>query len=231
MILITSKVPFRSLRTGVSELLRRSLSEMTSTDASSMRAAKNAIRIEMKKKLQSMSAEDKLRQSAIVLTKFLSHNCYKSSSRISIYISTDAEVSTEPMIRQILKDGKECFIPNYDMKTQQMDMVKLSSMEELSSLPLTKWNIKQHEHFDPKEEALITGGLDLLVVPGVAFTPEGGRLGHGKGYYDIYYGRCLKQCPDRRPHTIGLCFTQQIVPSIPMHEHDLIVDHLLHAEE
>ncbi|CAN7939454.1 unnamed protein product [Ixodes hexagonus] len=203
---------------------------MSPMDASSMRAAKNAIRVDMKKKLQGMSPEERIRQSAIVLAKFLSHERYKLSSRISIFISTDTEISTEPMIRQILQDGKECFIPNYDVKTQQMDMVKLSSMEELLSLPMTKWNIKQHGHFDPKDEALSTGGLDLLVVPGVAFTPEGGRLGHGKGYYDIYYGRCLKQCPGRRPYTIGLCFTPQIVPSIPMHEHDMIVDHLLHAD-
>lgn len=204
---------------------------MSSEDASSaMKVAKNAIRIEMKRKLKAMSVDEKLRQSAIVLDKFLSHDCYKSSNRISIFISTDMEVSTEPMIRQILRDGKECFIPHYDEKTQHMDMVKLSSVEELSRLPTTKWNIKQHERFDPKEEALSTGGLDLLVVPGVAFTPTGGRLGHGKGYYDIYYGRCLKQQPSRRPHTIGLCFTPQIVTSIPMHEHDLIVDHLLHAD-
>lgn len=70
-----------------------------------------------------------------------------------------------------------------------------------------------------------TGGLDLIVVPGVAFSPSGGRLGHGKGYYDIYYQRCLATC---KPYTIGLCFAEQLVPSVPLHDHDLIVDQLLH---
>ncbi|KAH7932501.1 hypothetical protein HPB52_024476 [Rhipicephalus sanguineus] len=140
--------------------------------AASMKAAKCAIRAEMKKQLKAMTAEDRLRQSKIVLDK--------------------TEVSTEPIIRHIINDGKECFIPKYDDQSRQMDMVKLSSLEELEKLPMTKWRIKQHTDFDPREEALVTGGIDLLVVPAVAFTAQGARLGHGKGYYDIYYSRCLK---------------------------------------
>ncbi|KAK8788522.1 hypothetical protein V5799_021703 [Amblyomma americanum] len=109
-----------------------------------------------------------------------------------------------------------------------MDMVKLSSLEELEQLPLTKWRIKQHADFDPRQEALMTGGIDLLVVPAVAFTPQGARLGHGKGYYDIYYARCLKSLA-HKPYTLGVCFSQQIVPSVPLDEHDMVVDEVLHA--
>uniref|UniRef100_A0A1E1WZ00 5-formyltetrahydrofolate cyclo-ligase n=1 Tax=Amblyomma aureolatum TaxID=187763 RepID=A0A1E1WZ00_9ACAR len=175
-----------------------------------------------------MTAEDRLRQSKIVLDKFVNHSRYKASNRISIFVSMDTEVSTEPIIKQIIKDGKECFIPKYDDQSRQMDMIKLSSLEELEQLPLTKWRIKQHTDFDPREEALMTGGIDLLVVPAVAFTPQGARLGHGKGYYDIYYARCLKS-QAHKPYTLGLCFSQQIAPSVPLDEHDMVVDEVLHA--
>lgn len=196
--------------------------------ASPMKAAKMAIRAEIKSKLKLMTAEDKIRQSKIVQEKFLSHCRYKSSRRISIFVNMETEVSTEPIIRQIINDGKECFIPKYDDQSRQMDMVKLASLKELEELPLTKWHIKQHAHFDPSEEALKTGGLDLIVVPAVAFTQQGARLGHGKGYYDTYYNRCL-QSQAQIPYTVGLCFSQQIVPTIPMDSHDMIVDEVLHA--
>ncbi|XP_075536867.1 methenyltetrahydrofolate synthetase [Dermacentor variabilis] len=196
--------------------------------AASLKAAKNAVRAEMKKQLKSMTAEDRLRQSKIILDKFVNHSRYKASKRISIFVNMETEVSTEPIIRQIINDGKECFIPKYDDQSQQMDMVKLASLEELWKLPMTKWRIKQHTDFDPREEALVTGGIDLLVVPAVAFAPQGARLGHGKGYYDIYYSRCLK-AQAQRPYTLGLCFCQQIVPNIPLGDHDMIVDEVLHA--
>lgn len=195
---------------------------------SQMKAAKMAIRADIKSKLKLMTAEDKIRQSKIIQEKFVNHCRYKSSRRVSIFVNMETEVSTEPIIRQIISDGKECFIPKYDDQSRQMDMVKLSSFKELEELPLTKWHIKQHAHFDPSQEALKTGGLDLIVVPAVAFTQEGARLGHGKGYYDIYYNRCL-QSQAQRPYTMGLCFSQQIVPAIPMDSHDMIVDEVLHA--
>lgn len=195
---------------------------------SPLNAAKMAIRADIKSKLKLMTAEDKIRQSKIVQEKFLNHCRYKSSRRISIFVNMETEVSTEPIIRQIITDGKECFIPKYDDQSRQMDMVKLASFKELEELPLTKWHIKQHTQFDPSQEALKTGGLDLIVVPAVAFTQEGARLGHGKGYYDIYYNRCL-QSQAQKPYTVGLCFSQQIVPTIPMDSHDMVVDEVLHA--
>ena len=52
------------------------------------------------------------------------------------------------------------------------------------------------------------------MVPGVAFDLCGGRLGYGKGYYD----RFLKRT---RAFRIGVCFSSQIVESVPMEDHDI----------
>ena len=56
-------------------------------------------------------------------------------------------------------------------------------------MPTTKWNIKQPSDDDIREEALENGGLDLMLVPGMAFTEDGKRLGRGKGYYDTYLAK------------------------------------------
>ncbi len=57
--------------------------------------------------------------------------------------------------------------------------------------------------------------IDLLVVPGVAFTLEGARLGRGKGYYDRYLSQpALHAC------CVGVCFAHQLVADLPVEPHD-----------
>ena len=65
--------------------------------------------------------------------------------------------------------------------------------------------------------------LDLVVMPGVAFTEAGARLGHGKGYYDKY----LASLRDPKPTTIALAFREQILDELPTGPHDVPVDLVL----
>jgi 5-formyltetrahydrofolate cyclo-ligase len=64
--------------------------------------------------------------------------------------------------------------------------------------------------------------LDLVIVPGVAFDLEGGRLGRGRGYYDA----TLRSLPSGTPR-LGLAFEVQIVPRVPVEPHDEQVDGLV----
>lgn len=57
--------------------------------------------------------------------------------------------------------------------------------------------------------------IDLLVVPGVAFTAGGKRLGYGGGYYDRFIPRCT------RARIIAAAFPWQIIPDLPTEPHDL----------
>lgn len=68
--------------------------------------------------------------------------------------------------------------------------------------------------------------MDLIILPGVAFTIDGKRLGHGKGYYDTYQSSFSQQ-HQTRPKTIGIAFKEQILPDIPTDEHDVKLDLVL----
>jgi 5-formyltetrahydrofolate cyclo-ligase len=74
----------------------------------------------------------------------------------------------------------------------------------------------------------VAGGLDLVVVPGLAFTVEGHRLGRGKGYYDVFLDKCRK-IKGTPPLTVGLAFSQQVVPYVPTDKDDICVDHVLYS--
>ena len=65
--------------------------------------------------------------------------------------------------------------------------------------------------------------IDLALVPGVAFDRNGGRLGHGKAYYD----RFLAQSALQHLKRVGVCFDFQVVPSVPTEKHDVLMQRLI----
>ena len=66
--------------------------------------------------------------------------------------------------------------------------------------------------------------IDVVVVPGVAFTVDGHRLGQGGGWYD----RFLADVGDETV-TIGVCFAEQVVSAVPQEPHDILVHHVISA--
>uniref|UniRef100_A0A8C8YS68 5-formyltetrahydrofolate cyclo-ligase n=1 Tax=Prolemur simus TaxID=1328070 RepID=A0A8C8YS68_PROSS len=197
--------------------------------AAAVRGAKRSLRAELKLRLRALSAEERLRQSHLLTQQVIAHSQYQKSKRISIFLSMQDEINTEEIIRDIFLQGKACFIPRYQFQSSHMDMVRLASPEEISSLPKTSWNIHQPGEGDVREEALSTGGLDLIFVPGLGFDTHGNRLGRGKGYYDAYLKRCW-QHQEVKPYTLALAFKEQICLQIPVDENDVKVDEVLYED-
>ena len=123
--------------------------------------------------------------------------------------------------------GKRCYIPRYFMGGNRMEMVLLKDLEDYESLPVTKWNIKQPADEEIREEALNCGGLDVMLIPGMAFTQNGKRLGRGKGYYDTYLLKA-KNNMMQPPRTIALAFKEQVVSDVPVDEHDFLIDKVMY---
>ena len=68
------------------------------------------------------------------------------------------------------------------------------------------------------EEYTDLESVDAIIVPGVAFDKEGHRMGRGRGFYD----RLLKSTPNA--YKIGVCFDFQMVESVPVEPHDVMMD-------
>jgi 5-formyltetrahydrofolate cyclo-ligase len=63
---------------------------------------------------------------------------------------------------------------------------------------------------------------DLVIVPGLAFTAAGDRLGQGGGWYDRFLAGVRPECT-----SVGVCFVEQIVEALPVEPHDIVVDHVV----
>jgi 5-formyltetrahydrofolate cyclo-ligase len=138
---------------------------------------------------------------------------YKAARTISVYLSMPSgEISTSNIVRDALNQGKRVFIPfTYNASDPRegqpksiMDMVELRSMNDFESLAVDKWGIPTPSKDSISSRANCFGstgitngdtsniseGLDLIVMPGIAFDSSFGRLGHGKGFYDYFLNRC-----------------------------------------
>ncbi len=74
----------------------------------------------------------------------------------------------------------------------------------------------------PEEADLDPAWPDVIVVPGLAFTADGRRLGQGGGWYDRFLPGRRSDCV-----TIGVCFAPQLLRDVPVDEHDVVVDLVL----
>lgn len=101
-----------------------------------------------------------------------------------------------------------------------MRMLRLRSVDQFQQLPLNRWGIREMEAKEAEraEEAEdVNGeGLDLILVPGLAFDSTGQRLGHGRGYYDRYI-QATHTYPavfNKPPPKTGSCYLDLRLPSV-----------------
>jgi 5-formyltetrahydrofolate cyclo-ligase len=120
-------------------------------------------------------------------------------------------------------DKKEVYVPKID--GESLVFYRLYS-------PAGPWSLGAFTIREPKtireKDVLKPGVFPLLIlVPGIAFDPRGGRLGHGKGYYDRFFaGLDLQDETGKTYTTLGLCLEIQIIPQVPTEAWDKPMDAL-----
>lgn len=188
-------------------------------------ATKSSLRKIITKTLKDLDANEFKRQSDQVFEKLVRHQKFREAERISLYLSTSIELDTIKILKHALEvDKKQCFvpyIPNHQIEalpSTRMLMVELKSMQHYEELPRNRYGIKEvRDLVDWQNEPLQVaeaqrGELDLIIVPGVAFSLDGRRLGHGMGYYDEFLNDWSLRCPKSKPlYSIGLAMREQVV--------------------
>ncbi|CAK5274847.1 unnamed protein product [Mycena citricolor] len=151
---------------------------------------------------------------------------------ISCYLSMPTgEIDTGLLVRALLRAGKTLYVPKIDRRTDgKMDMLRVYDEDDLSSLPSGVWGIKEPgatRNGSPRANAM-DSGLDVILVPALAFDRALCRLGHGKGYYDRFI-RAHTEALGRTPTLVGLALEEQLLEpdTIPTGAHDWKMDHII----
>lgn len=183
---------------------------------------------------------------------------YQDAQRVGIYLSMPTgEVQTDSIVRHALESGKQVFVPYLHASSNPppksvMDMVDIRSLSDYESLDRDSWGIPtiSADTVEQRERVLETShpgkGLDLILMPGVAFQTDGStgylkRLGHGAGYYDHFLHRYRdnqgshvkepSKDPGRDVLLYGLALKEQFLVTeaeeLPVGEHDSLLHGLV----
>ena len=176
------------------------------------------MKAELRKKiLQEMKALSQEQKQAMdrALTERFSHRpFYQEAKTIATYLSFPHEFQTQELIEQALKDGKKVLIPKTYPK-RRMDFVVYHPQQ----LVKTSFGLLEPQG---DLEVVEPSQIDLIHVPGLAFTTEGYRIGYGGGYYDRY----LEHFTGQSLSTIYPCQVQEFNSE----DHDIPVQEVLTYE-
>ena len=176
---------------------------------------KATIRKEILDKRESQSPAIRSALSHSIVRTLLSRGEFHQAGRILIYLSRDGEVVTDGLMGRAFELRKRVCVPVVDHKQKELLISELSGPE--ISFRLGAFGIREPKEGDCNLVPADT--IDLVVVPGLAFDPQGGRIGYGKGYYD----RLLKHLKPHIPR-IALAFDFQIYDAVPQDESDAPVN-------
>ena len=189
-------------------------------DAEEIRRRKAEIRVAAEQNRRAQPGKDAL--SRRICEAFAAAAEYAAASTVLFYVGVRDEVRTRDLLAEALRSPKRILVPY--CTGGQLELFHLQELEELAPAPFglfePKWQLREC----PRRRVEVSE-VDLAMVPGVAFDRRGGRLGHGKGYYDKLLGRAR---PDAR--LVALAFECQVFSQIPMLPHDVFMDRVITEE-
>ncbi len=148
---------------------------------------------------------------------------YRQASSILGYMNFGAEFASELWIQQVLADGKKLALPRVNHHTNQLDLYWVDDLE--TQLAVGLWGIRE-PIVERCERLNMLNEVEFALLPGVAFTRDGARLGYGGGYYD----KLLTLIP-HRPALVAAAFALQIVECIPQEATDVKVEWIITEQE
>lgn len=175
---------------------------------------KKALRSQIRQQKRAMTEEEICLRSEKLAEKFLASEAYRNAETIYGYLPYNQEVRTTPMLEQALRDGKRVAVPKV-----YGDEMKFIYLEDLSQVEKGYANIPEPIADGPVAEDKTA----LVLMPGMAFDPQGHRIGYGGGFYDKF----LAAEPEHP--TLALCYAFQLLPALDTEEHDIPVDHVIWA--
>ena len=155
-----------------------------------------------------------------IMEKCVSHFEFLQAENILIFSSFGSEVRTTGIIQYAFLLGKKVFCPR--IEHEEMKFVRILALQDLQP---GFHGISEPAPANTEEWKRESDFQTLMILPGLAFTRNGERLGYGGGFYDSFLAKGF--CGTK----MAICFSEQVLSDIPVEEHDMTVDYLITEDE
>ena len=160
--------------------------------------------------------------SAKAVARFLELPEYKNAHTIMWYIDCRSELRTKPeLLAEVAKGEKKIIVPYCTEDENGDNKLGLWWMESLEEMVVGKWDILEppKDMWGNPTKEVEAGDLDLVMVPGVGFDRNGGRMGNGQGYYDRLLEKVRADAP-----LIAMGYESQLFDNVLVAPHDVYMD-------
>ena len=171
---------------------------------------KSTLRRQLREKVAALTEEQRHSRS-ITATSFLTSSPEFAAARIvMLYLTAGHEMDTAPLALKCWQSGKTVVVPKVSWDQRRMLPVEISSLQ--THMTTTGPGVREPVSGQPMPVNMI----DLVIVPGVGFSADGHRIGRGMGFYDRFLA-----LPEFIGVSCGLGFEEQVVPQLPVLDHDM----------
>lgn len=175
----------------------------------SIKDRKAELRLQMKTLRSEIDSQWKTAYDKAVCDVLLSIIEHGSFQLIHAYLPMRGEIDIFPLIKTLLARGISIIVPK-TLPGGKMEHLLLGSDSLLEK--------GVYGTLKPVEEVIYEGPVEMIIVPGLAFSKDGIRLGYGGGYYDQFL---TSQANSLK---IGVCYPFQLIEHVPSEDHDVRVD-------
>ena len=183
--------------------------------SASSHGSKEKLRQVLREKASTHGVEEQAIASAKICAHIKAHPLWQSSKSVLFFWPMANEPDLRTLCNEALQAGKVVAFPKYFADSRSYSSVAIRNLEQ--DMAAGRFGIPEPALSSPE---LLLKVLDLILVPGLAFSFDGVRLGRGKGYYD----RLLSQIAGTR---CGVGYDWQIADSLPNEPHDIRLDCLV----
>jgi len=172
---------------------------------------------------EQLPADTRAAHSAAITARLLQLPAYLQSEAVLGYMNFGAEFASELWIEHVLAEGKRLALPKVNRHTNHLDLYWVDDLE--NQLATGLWGIREPV-VERCEKLSAPDEVEFALLPGVAFTRDGARLGYGGGYYDK-----LLASMTQRPVLVAAAFALQIVEALPQEATDVKVEWVITEQE
>ena len=199
---------------------------MKQSDETELAEKKRIVRKAMRKAIFEFTAEKNRAGAASKKIEriLLGSELYAASDAVFIFVSDPSEVETRGIIASALKDKKRAALPRCIDTDGTMEFYYLdAALPFEAQTEIGAYGLTEPKTVLEKVDTKDFPHASLFLVPALAFSRDGRRLGKGKGFYDRYIARIVYASPV----LTGICFSCQIISDVPSGVCDASVSHIV----
>ncbi len=175
------------------------------------------LRQQIRAQRQALSAQQQKLHSQDAAKLLTNSTLFLRSQRIAFYLCADGEIDLSPILDRAHKMGKACFLPVIHKGSQTT--LWFCQYQPGDKLTPNHFGINEPNH--QRNPPIKPWGLDLILMPLVAFDAKCNRLGMGGGYYDRTLNFLRRRNHWRSPHLIGMAHECQKVDQLTVQDWDI----------